>query len=233
LLKAVRKRNLDLVQILIENGAKVSACDRKGDNALHISVRGRSKRITESLLRNPKNARLLYNKNKNSETAYEIDATHDRSVLTQVFGARNLNSDDNLQGYELFSSAIADVLSEPSLRTPITVGLFARWGSGKSFLLSRLRKEMETFAMYTAEIWFEFSILQFAISFTPGGVIITMLLGIAGSLVAGFVGRSFGWYSSGTSGAGIIASIIGAMALLGIYRLLLRRRHTTTGGRTV
>ena len=62
----------------------------------------------------------------------------------------------------------------------------------------------------------------------PGGVIITMLLGIAGSLVAGFVGRSFGWYASGTSGAGIIASIIGAMALLGIYRLLLRRRHTTT-----
>jgi len=67
----------------------------------------------------------------------------------------------------------------------------------------------------------------------PGGVIITMLLGIAGALVAGFVGRSFGWYASGTSGAGIIASIIGAMALLGIYRLLLRRRHTTTGGRTV
>lgn len=51
----------------------------------------------------------------------------------------NLNSDENLQGYELFSSAIADVLSEPSLRTPITVGLFARWGSGKSFLLGRLR----------------------------------------------------------------------------------------------
>ena len=60
----------------------------------------------------------------------------------------------------------------------------------------------------------------------PGGVIITMLLGIAGSLVAGFVGRAFGWYHSGTSGPGIIASIIGAMALLGIYRLLLRRRHT-------
>ena len=62
----------------------------------------------------------------------------------------------------------------------------------------------------------------------PGGVIITMLLGIAGSLVAGFVGRSFGWYSSGTSGAGIIASIIGAMVLLGIYRLLLRRRTRHT-----
>jgi uncharacterized membrane protein YeaQ/YmgE (transglycosylase-associated protein family) len=61
----------------------------------------------------------------------------------------------------------------------------------------------------------------------PGGVIITMLLGIAGSLVAGFVGRSLGWYQSGASGPGIIASIIGAMVLLGIYRLLLRRRHAT------
>ena len=62
----------------------------------------------------------------------------------------------------------------------------------------------------------------------PGGVVITMLLGIAGSLVAGFVGRAFGWYHSGTSGPGIIMSIIGAMALLGIYRVLLRRRHTHT-----
>ena len=62
----------------------------------------------------------------------------------------------------------------------------------------------------------------------PGGVIVTMLLGIAGSLVAGFVGRSLGWYHSGTSGPGIIASIIGAMVLLGIYRLILGRRHRRT-----
>jgi uncharacterized membrane protein YeaQ/YmgE (transglycosylase-associated protein family) len=47
-------------------------------------------------------------------------------------------------------------------------------------------------------------------------------------LVAGFVGRSLGWYSSSTHGAGIIASIIGAMVLLGIYRLVIGRRHTRT-----
>ena len=58
----------------------------------------------------------------------------------------------------------------------------------------------------------------------PGGVVITMLLGIAGSLVAGFVGRSLGWYHSGTSGPGIIASIIGAMVLLFIYRMIVGRR---------
>jgi uncharacterized membrane protein YeaQ/YmgE (transglycosylase-associated protein family) len=62
----------------------------------------------------------------------------------------------------------------------------------------------------------------------PGGIIVTMLLGVAGSLVAGFVGRAFGWYTSGASGPGIIASVIGAMALLGIYRLVIRRRGTTT-----
>jgi uncharacterized membrane protein YeaQ/YmgE (transglycosylase-associated protein family) len=61
----------------------------------------------------------------------------------------------------------------------------------------------------------------------PGGVVVTMLLGIAGSLVAGFIGRALGWYHSGSSGPGIIASIIGAMILLGIYRLVTRRRAAT------
>ena len=60
----------------------------------------------------------------------------------------------------------------------------------------------------------------------PGGIVITMLLGIAGSLVANFVGRAFGWYHAGTSGPGIIASIIGAMVLLGIYRAVIGRRTT-------
>jgi uncharacterized membrane protein YeaQ/YmgE (transglycosylase-associated protein family) len=62
----------------------------------------------------------------------------------------------------------------------------------------------------------------------PGGIVITMLLGVAGSLVAGYLGRAIGWYKSPGSGPGIIASIIGAMILLGIYRLVLRRRTTHT-----
>jgi uncharacterized membrane protein YeaQ/YmgE (transglycosylase-associated protein family) len=59
----------------------------------------------------------------------------------------------------------------------------------------------------------------------PGGIVITMLLGIAGSLVAGFLGRAAGWYRSPADGPGIIASIIGAMILLFLYRLVVGRRR--------
>jgi uncharacterized membrane protein YeaQ/YmgE (transglycosylase-associated protein family) len=61
----------------------------------------------------------------------------------------------------------------------------------------------------------------------PGGIIVTMLLGIAGSLLANFLGRALHIYSAGTA-PGVIASVIGAMVLLGIYRLVIRRRTTTT-----
>jgi uncharacterized membrane protein YeaQ/YmgE (transglycosylase-associated protein family) len=50
-----------------------------------------------------------------------------------------------------------------------------------------------------------------------GGIFATMLIGIIGSFVAGFLGRLVGWYAPG-EGAGIIASILGAMLLLWIYR---------------
>jgi uncharacterized membrane protein YeaQ/YmgE (transglycosylase-associated protein family) len=59
----------------------------------------------------------------------------------------------------------------------------------------------------------------------PGGIIITILLGIAGSFIAGFLGKALGWYREPGSGPGIIASIIGALILLGIYRLVIGRRH--------
>ncbi len=58
----------------------------------------------------------------------------------------------------------------------------------------------------------------------PGGCIITMLLGIAGSMLAGFIGRSLGWYAPGQYG-GFIASVLGAMLILLIYRLITKRRR--------
>jgi uncharacterized membrane protein YeaQ/YmgE (transglycosylase-associated protein family) len=58
----------------------------------------------------------------------------------------------------------------------------------------------------------------------PGGVVVTMLIGIVGSLLAGFLGRALGVYHEGDAGPGIIASVIGAVILLVIYRALFRRR---------
>jgi uncharacterized membrane protein YeaQ/YmgE (transglycosylase-associated protein family) len=57
----------------------------------------------------------------------------------------------------------------------------------------------------------------------PGGFIVTMLLGVAGSLVATFLGRALGWYGPG-QGAGFIASVLGAVLLLWIYRKFFFRR---------
>lgn len=61
----------------------------------------------------------------------------------------------------------------------------------------------------------------------PGGFIVTMLLGVAGALLAGFLGRAMGWYATAGSGPGIIASVLGAIVLLFIYRLFIGRRGTT------
>jgi uncharacterized membrane protein YeaQ/YmgE (transglycosylase-associated protein family) len=57
----------------------------------------------------------------------------------------------------------------------------------------------------------------------PGGVIVTMLLGIVGSVVAGYLGHALGFYAAG-SGPGIIASVVGAVVVLAIYRALFRRK---------
>lgn len=59
----------------------------------------------------------------------------------------------------------------------------------------------------------------------PGGVLITMLLGVAGSFIAGFIGHSLGWYEVG-EGPGIIVSVLGAIVLLVIYRAAVGRRAT-------
>ena len=59
----------------------------------------------------------------------------------------------------------------------------------------------------------------------PGGCIVTILLGIAGALLAGFLGKMIGWYDPAENeGAGFIAAIIGAILILFIYRLAVRRR---------
>jgi uncharacterized membrane protein YeaQ/YmgE (transglycosylase-associated protein family) len=57
----------------------------------------------------------------------------------------------------------------------------------------------------------------------PGGFIITMLLGIAGALIGGFIGRALGFYGP-NEGASWLMSIVGAILLLWIYRMIVVRR---------
>ena len=58
----------------------------------------------------------------------------------------------------------------------------------------------------------------------PGGFIVTILLGIAGAFIATYLGEAVGWYKAGQP-AGWIMSIIGAMILLLLYRLLFKRKQ--------
>ncbi len=59
----------------------------------------------------------------------------------------------------------------------------------------------------------------------PGGCIVTILLGVAGALLAGWLGRLVGWYDASDQGAGFIAAIVGAFIILAIYRIVAGRRR--------
>ena len=57
----------------------------------------------------------------------------------------------------------------------------------------------------------------------PGGFITTGLIGIVGAVVAGWIGRAIGWYGP-TDSAGFIMSVVGAVILLVVYRLVIGRK---------
>ena len=59
----------------------------------------------------------------------------------------------------------------------------------------------------------------------PGGIIITMLLGVAGAFLATWLGQAIGWYHAG-EGAGLIGAVVGAVIILVAYRMLKRRSAT-------
>jgi uncharacterized membrane protein YeaQ/YmgE (transglycosylase-associated protein family) len=63
----------------------------------------------------------------------------------------------------------------------------------------------------------------------PGGIIVTIVLGIVGALLGGWLGRAIGLYGPDEA-AGFVMALIGALILLGLYRLLVARR--ASGGPT-
>ena len=60
----------------------------------------------------------------------------------------------------------------------------------------------------------------------PGGIIVTILLGIAGAVLGGFIGRAFGFYREGEP-AGWVMAFLGSVLLLFLYRLMVGRRYIT------
>jgi uncharacterized membrane protein YeaQ/YmgE (transglycosylase-associated protein family) len=56
----------------------------------------------------------------------------------------------------------------------------------------------------------------------PGGAIITILLGIVGAVLGGFLGRALGFYGPNEP-AGFLMSLVGAVVVLAIYRMTVRR----------
>jgi uncharacterized membrane protein YeaQ/YmgE (transglycosylase-associated protein family) len=57
----------------------------------------------------------------------------------------------------------------------------------------------------------------------PGGIIVTIVLGIVGALLGGWLGRVLGFYRAGEA-AGFIMVVVGALIVLALYRLIARRR---------
>ena len=162
LLRAVKNRNPEMVSLLLERKAKLNVSDKKGDTALHVAMRAGSRSIVGLILRNPKHSQLLYKPNQKGETPYNIDMSNNKPILSQLLGTRQLNTNEDtntegLLGYDLYGSSLANILAEPSLSLPITVGLYAKWGSGKSLLLSKLQREMRNFSKDWVEPSFTFS----------------------------------------------------------------------------
>ena len=87
-MKATRNRNVEIVSLLLDKKAKVSATDKSGDTCLHIAMRSRSKQIVELLLRNPVNSQILYRPNRAGETPYNIDKVSAKPLIPQLFGTR-------------------------------------------------------------------------------------------------------------------------------------------------
>lgn len=159
LLKAVKNRNATIVNFLLKAGARVDVRDQDWNNPLHLSIKQRDKTITEMLLRNPKNSNLVYKKNKDNQTPHEIDLENRQSILTKIWGEKVMTSStkgvaDDMSQYELYTNSLADILAEPELKLPITVGIFAQWGSGKDFLLHILAKVMGSFVGDEGEVTF-------------------------------------------------------------------------------
>lgn len=110
--------------LLRRAGAKLSPTDNNGDNALHLALRARSRRLAQALLGLPvfvhvidylENApvaekRLLYRPNKAGQTAYAIDMENPQPILPLLYGPKQADQQmDGMMGYDVYSNVLADI----------------------------------------------------------------------------------------------------------------------------
>ncbi|ULT95282.1 hypothetical protein L3Y34_004185 [Caenorhabditis briggsae] len=189
LLRAAKCRHVHLCTYLMSFGAKLAAVDNCGDNALHLALRARSRRLTQALLSNPSDSRLLYRPNKLGQTPYSIDLSNPQPILPLIFGPIDAEDKmDTAMGYDVYSNVLADIVCEPSLSLPLTIGLYAKWGSGKSALLAKLKEAMHSFSRdWLDGVSLSLSFALFFAIFTIIGMFsltFTMMIAISNSITA-------------------------------------------------
>lgn len=104
----MKNRDVALCQLLVNAGAKLSATDNNGDNALHLALRSRSPRLTQVSLVNPSDSKLLYRPNKMGETPYSIDQENPHPILPSIFGPIGTEVDlKSILGYDAYGDVLA------------------------------------------------------------------------------------------------------------------------------
>ena len=104
----MKNRDVAMCQLLVNAGAKLSATDNAGDNSLHLALRSRSPRLTQVLLVNPSDSKLLYRPNKLGETPYSIDQENPHPILPSIFGPIGADVDlKNMLGYDVYGDVLA------------------------------------------------------------------------------------------------------------------------------
>ncbi|CEF61893.1 Ankyrin repeat and KAP P-loop domain and Ankyrin repeat-containing domain-containing protein [Strongyloides ratti] len=185
LFRAVKTRHVAITQLLLNAGAKVSCYDNYNDNPLHLAIKARSQRLTKLLLTNPADSRLLYRPNKLGETPYSLDQSNPAPVIPIIFGQIDGSVEANtMLGYDIYSDVLADILCDPVQNLPMTVGFFAKWGSGKSLLLPKMRDSMK----YFARNWLESVELTLSYVFIIASAIFTAIFCVVGTTLASISG---------------------------------------------
>jgi len=147
LLRTVKEGTYEIVKLLLDHGADISASDKNYDTAIHCAVRSQNIPIVELLLRNPRNAKYLYQANKHGETPYDIDSRNKKRILPTLFGLKGFSAAAVCESatFDTSSCALAEMLTDPAFETPLSVGLFAKWGSSVSVMLDKVKNQVQQF----------------------------------------------------------------------------------------